>query len=75
MEVYQTRKNKDTLTSFPITFTNKCLTTLRVGYGNDTVSTHNLQFREWCIASVNKASLLTKAADPATSVMYIVFGI
>ena len=74
--IYQNRTDTDTVTSFPITFPNRCLIALRVGYMYDEeYSTSELVIKEWYIASVTNSSFRTDRLSYKQGYKYIALGI
>lgn len=73
--VYRTSLEQDTTTIFPITFTSKCLTVLKIAYEHTALTSNNVLFKEWCVTKVTKSSFVTKSTNPATSMMYITLGV
>ena len=74
--IYQNRTDTDTVTAFPITFPNRCLIALRVGYMyNEEYSTSELVIKEWYIASVTNSSFRTDRLSYKQGYKYIALGI
>ena len=74
--IYQNRTDTDTVTAFPITFPNRCLIALRVGYMyNEEYSTSELVIKEWYIASVTNSAFRTDRLSYKQGYKYIALGI
>jgi len=73
---YKSQTNTDTVTTFPIAFTKKCLTALRVGsMYKETLLEEELQIKEWCITSVSNSSFRTPRISYSQNYMYIALGV
>lgn len=73
---YKSQTNTDTVTTFPIAFTKKCLTALRVGsMYKETLLEAELQIKEWCITSVSNSSFRTPRISYSQNYMYIALGV